>query len=284
MSKIDIVLDATMLDTFMSCAAKFNMRFKMNKTTEKKVAALDKGSLVHAGMEGYYKSLKEHQRYTDCVDAGVQDIRILAATDSDLEPSEVSRIVDVCIDNWDYWRVADQRFEILEVERPFVYNLHEDDKVRILMIGKIDLLVNDNTYLNLPFDHKSYERDFPVKRLTNQFINYSNAVGSNYLMVNRIGFQKTVARELKYKRVPLSYDPLIIEQWKQNVIKWAYLYLEYEMIGQWPMNLTSCDKYNRLCEYYEVCDSSGEESKIYKLTANFKTDKPWDVSAALGAK
>jgi hypothetical protein len=42
------------------------------------------------------------------------------------------------------------------------------------------------------------------------------------------------------------------------------------------MNETSCNKYNRLCEFHEVCDSSGNEAKIYKLEQLFVEKDPWD--------
>jgi hypothetical protein len=58
-------------------------------------------------------------------------------------------------------------------------------------------------------------------------------------------------------------------------------YLQCEAEGYWPTNETSCDKFHRQCEYYEVCLSSGEEAKVFKLNNNFKQIPAWDVSAAL---
>lgn len=285
-NKINIVLDATMLDTFLMCPAKFNYRFNLNKTTLEKGAALDKGGVAHVGFEAYYKALQARQSFGDCLKLAHEAIDLYVANeeDSTLESNEINFIHHTIEENLKHWQFEDNKFEILDVEKPFMYILHEDDDVRIVMIGKIDLLVNVDSYRNLPIDHKTFSRSGPVYRKTNQFCNYVYATQSNYLLVNRVGLQTSLKPQEKFKRLPLSYDPLFLEQWKQNVIKWCYYYLDCVVNKSWPLNDTSCDKFNRLCEYYEICDSSGVDAKIYKLEVNFKTAEKWDVSKALGEK
>jgi hypothetical protein len=287
---INIVLDATMLDTFQSCPAKFNYRFNLNKSTTDKATPLDKGGLVHIGLEAYYSAFQQEIEFDRRVEIMHQAVQIAWSTDSDLATEMFGRVQEVLREYAVRWRAHDERsiIKIHSIETPFIYVLHEDDLIRISMIGKIDLLVDykdgNQTYNNLVIDHKSYERDFPVRRLTNQFCNYAYAAESSYLLVNRVGFQKTIAPEVKHKRVPLSYDAHFLEQWKQNTIKICYDYLECVSEKQWPMNLTSCDKYNRMCEYYDVCDTSGTEGKIWKLQTLYQTLEKWDVSKSLGVK
>ncbi len=281
MRKIDIVLDATMFDTFQLCAQRFHNRFNLNKVTDLQDKPLDKGGLIHVGLEYYYKALKDKQGFTESLRIGVDEFD-RATVKSDLLPDEIRHIRNVVVENITHWRATDERREIIGVEIPFSYLLHEDDTVRIVMIGKIDLITTDDKYSNLPTDHKSYERAFPLRRMTNQFCNYANAMNSSYLEVNRVGLQTSLKPFEKHKRVPLSYDPLFLEQWKQNTIKECYRYLDCVTENSWPMNLTSCDKFNKQCPYYEVCDSSGEPAKLWKLQANFKTSEPWDVAKSLG--
>jgi hypothetical protein len=282
--QIQITLDATMLDTLMLCPAKFNYRFNLNRISPEKPKALDRGTLIHTGLESYFKALKDKLRYSEAVDIMVQDVRIASAIDSELDPDVSKRVLDVLLEYTEFWRRQDETLTIHAVEAPFMYELYSDEYIALNMIGKIDLLASDNTYTNLPYDHKSYDRDYPAKRFTNQFLNYSYATGSNYLIVDKVGFQTSLKAEQKFKRIPLSFDPLILEQWKQNVVKWAFQYLEMATENSWPMNLTSCDKYNRPCEYFELCDSSGEEARVYKLEANFKIAERWDVSQSLSLK
>lgn len=283
-SKINIVFDATMFDTFISCPAKFDMRFNKNKVTLIKAKPLDTGGIIHIGLENYYKSLQLGMDFPASLDNGLVKARVELSSNSDLSTAEGNRCLEVIEENLIFWREADKQFQIEQVERSFAYVLYEDETFRIIMIGKIDLLISDNQYTNLPVDHKTYSRDFPVHRKTNQFCNYSYALKSNFLLVNRVGLQTSLKPKDKYKRPYLSYDKEFHAQWKDNVIKWCMHYYDCVESNDWPLNDTSCDKYNRICEYYEVCDVSGSENKTYKLNTNFKTDIPWDVSRILAQK
>ena len=284
-NRVTIVLDATMLDMFLLCPARFNYRFNLNKTGIEKAKPLDRGTIVHVGCESYYGALAGKMKFDSAVETMVKSMNLaIASEECELSADDAKRTIDVMLENVTFWRTADSNLQIKQVEQSFIYELYSDEVVRIMMMGKIDLLCDDKISSNLPYDHKSYDREYPTKRLTNQFLNYANAVSSNYLIVNKIGFQKTLPPEQKFKRIPLSYDPLIIEQWKANTVTICMNYLNCAIEKEWPMNFTSCDKFNRLCEYFEVCDSSGDEAKIYKLSTNFKTVEPWDVSQSLSRK
>ena len=106
-------------------------------------------------------------------------------------------------------------------------------------------------------------------------------LGHPFLVVNKIGFQKTVPAHEKFLRVPLSFDPLYLDTWKYNVIKVIDWYVQCLANDYWPTNETSCDKFNRKCEYLEVCDSSGQEAADYKMMTLFKKGEPWDVTKVL---
>ena len=281
MAKINIVMDASQYDLFRLCEARYNYRYNMNKQLPTKAQQLDRGTLCHVGNEVYYEALKNGIGYQDASVAALSKMREAGVTITDLEPEVIARVIEVMEEYYDYWRVADQNLKIHAVEQAFIYVLYEDDDVRIHLAGKIDLLYSDDKYTNIPMDHKTHDRESEVLRMSNQFKNYANAVNSNYLVVNRIGFQKTLKPHEKFKRPMLSYDSLCIDEWKENVIKVVFHYLKCAAENSWPMNETSCDKYHRKCEYYDICDSSGKEAKMYKLNANYITAEPWDVSKVL---
>lgn len=281
MAKVNIIMDASQYDTFLLCPQKYHYRYDMNLTLPTKAQQLDRGTLVHVGCEVYYQALKDGIHYNDAVPMALSKVREASVVSADLEPEAVNRILDVLEEYFDYWRVDDQNFNIVAVEQPFVYLLYEDTEVRIHMAGKIDIITSDNKYENLPMDHKSYDRSFELNRMSNQFKNYAYALKSNYLVVNRIGFQKTLKPHEKFLRPKLSFDPLIFEQWKDNVVLNVMHYLQCAADNKWPMNETSCDKFHRKCEYLEVCDSSGQAAKNYKLEANYIKIEPWDVTKVL---
>ena len=274
-------MDMSQFDLFRLCEERFNNRYNKNKSAPTKAHQLDRGTLVHISCETYYEMIKNGSPYQDAVTAALSIIRQAAVISTDLEAEVIDRVIDVMEEYYDYWRAVDQNLQIVAVENPFLYLLHEDEEVKIHLAGKIDILTSDNKYENKPMDHKSYDRSYEVHRMSNQFKNYCYATKSMFLDVNLIGFQKTLKPHEKFRRVPLSYDPYILEAWKQNVIKVMYHYLNCVAEDSWPLNETSCDKYNRRCEYFNICDSSGAEAKFYKLNADFITVEPWDVSKVL---
>lgn len=291
--KVNIILDASKIDLFETCPARYNFRHNHNKglSLAYKAKALDMGSLAHGGLEVYYKMLAEGSDYSTRMNAALMKIRELSSNpeESNSSPEEVETILNAIEQSCDYWRSEDENnLEILAVEQPFAYELFSDDDIRIIISGKIDLLVNfkgigrQQSYEGLPIDHKTFSRDSMLLRKSNQFINYCNAVGSNYLVVNRIGLQKTVKAEEKFKRLPLSYDPVYIQDWKNNLIKMIMQeYLSCIAENYWPEKPTSCNKFNRLCEYYKICDSSGQDSKDFKLENEYVLQTPWDVTKGL---
>ncbi len=295
-NKVNIILDASKIDLFETCPARYNFRHNKNKTLPliHKAKALDLGSLAHNGFEVYYKALAAQTSYAERLEAALMKIRELSSDpeQSNSEPEEVETLLTAVEQSLDFWRSEDENcLEILEVEQPFAYILFEDETVRIIISGKIDLLVNYKpigrgaSYSRLPMDHKTFSRDGIVLRKSNQFINYCNAVGSNYLVVNRVGLQKTLKAEDKFRRIPLSYDPVYIADWKNNLTKMLLQeYLSCVAEDYWPEKPTSCNKFNRLCEYYKVCDSSGQDSKEFKLDSDYVDGEVWDVTKNMEEK
>ena len=296
--KANIILDMSKVDLFETCPRRHEYRYNLNRDLpiHKRAEALDKGTLAHDGFGVYYSLLQQGRPYAERLQACLMKIRENSSDpdNSALEPEDVNILLSAVEGSLDYWRAEDEKcLEVLAVEEPFAFVLHEDDFVRIIISGKIDLLVNyhgigrNASYDNLVVDHKTFSRDSPVLRLSNQFICYSSAAESNWLWVNRVGLHDPHVKnpkpaEDKFKRIPLSYDPIYIKQWRDNLTKMILQeYLTCVATGYWPMKPTSCLKFNRLCEYYDVCDTSGEENKPLKLESGFVEIQPWDVTAKL---
>jgi len=291
--KANIILDASKIDLFETCPRRYDFRHNHNKTLPliNKATALDLGSLAHEGFAVYFSLLSQEVHFADRSEASLNKIRELSSNpdQSNLEPEQVSNLLSSFEQSCDYWRAEDENcVEVLAVEQPFLKLLYEDDLVRILLSGKIDLLANFHgiggaaSYDGVPFDHKTFSRESPVLRKSNQFINYCNAVESDYLIVNRVGLQKSLKAEDKFKRIPLSYDSTYISDWRDNLTKLILNeYLTCVAEGYWPEKPTSCNKFNRLCEYYNICDSSGQDTKDRKLEDNYIDAEEWDVTKGL---
>lgn len=274
-------MDMSQYDMFLLCAYRYRNRYKLDLAPITKGEALDRGTIIHVGCEAYYDSLKSGAKYEYAVDSALLKMKAAFVSESDLSNDEANRLLDVMEEYFDYWRVADQGFEILGVEESFMDLIHEDEEIRLYLAGKIDLITSDDRYPKLVRDHKSFSRSGPVNEMSNQFKNYCHATGTVIMEVNRIGLQKTLKPHEKFLRVPISYTPDILESWRKNVVANIMWYLQCEASNVWPTNETSCDKFNRRCEYYDVCTSSGEEAKQYKLMTDFKKTEPWDVTKIL---
>jgi len=265
MSKLNVVFDMSKYDLFLLCEERYNLRHNVLIGKPGKPEQMDRGSLCHVGFEVYYEALKNK-------------IALPVAADNEA----INRVIDVMEEYFDYWQTQDQNLVINEVEQPFMYELFSTDEVRLFLSGKIDLVVSDNVYDHEPWDHKTYDRTYAVGRMNNQFKNYCTFTKSNYLTVNKVGFQKTLKPHEKFLRPRLTYDPIMLEEWRQNVITVLMnKYLTCVAENKWPMNETSCEKWNRKCEYYEICDSSGLQAKNWKINSNYIKLEPWDVTAVM---
>lgn len=282
MSKVNIVFDMSKYDLFRLCEARYNYRHNLNIGKPGKPQQMERGTLVHLGNEVYYQGLADGKGYDTSAGMALSKMREAGVVSTDLDNEIINRCIDVMEEYYDYWRIADQSFEIKQVEQPFMFELFSNDEVRLFLSGKIDLVTSDNRYENEPMDHKTYDRTYEVGRMNNQFKCYATAMKSNYLTVNKIGFQKTLKPHEKFLRPKLTFDHLILEEWKQNVISTLMnSYLQCVAENVWPMNETSCEKFNRRCEFYEICDSSGIEAKNWKINSNFIKLEPWDVTRVM---
>lgn len=288
MPKTNIIFSPTSFDTWQICKAKYKFSNLLKKTVpiSERGKGLDYGSLTHKGLEIYYKGIGEGKHFNDRVHELTETVQLSASdiNQSNIDiTSELPVLLNSLTEYCEYYRFTDDNLEILGVEEPFDFILYEDDFVRVILSGKIDLRVNippipgQSEYKNLPFDHKSYQRSFPVDRSSNQFITYAIATGSNYLMYNGIGLQKTLPPPEKFRRIPLSYDPLYLEQWKEDTIKEILTFFLPAMINDhFPVNFNSCRKFGKLCEFHRICDASGKEARIFNLDSFFVDREEWD--------
>lgn len=294
MSKTNIVFSASSLDLFDFCPRAYQYGHLMRKglPLAEKPKPLDFGTISHQGLEVYFNQLASGVHFNDRLHNCSMKMRELASDSSSSNvdiTEELPILINAVEQSCEMFRYEDEHLEILAVETPFDYILFEDDFIRIIISGKVDLLVNKPaigggaSYTNLPYDHKTTSSNFPVERLSNQFINYAFATGSFFLIVNRIGLQKTLKPEEKFKRIPLSYDPLIIQEWKDNTTrKILDVYLPMYVSQYFPMRNDSHRKFGRLCDFYKVCDSSGESAKLFKLNSQFTDREAWDKYAENG--
>jgi len=305
MSKKVIVADSQILNTVMACGRKTKLEFKLNLRPNKKAEEIEKGDLMHRMLHPYYygriTNPKEHHLFMtvdgnkmphpyaqfiglpmkDLVDT-CTEIGRLASFDMDLEPEYRNE----CIKQFRAYafHFAGDGWITLEVEQSFTRKLYEDDQLIILYEGIVDL-VADGPMGRIVVDHKTASRRETPSDLSNQFMGYCWSLDSPRMIVNRIGFQKTVSESERFQRIVMSYPQGRIDEWQYWATYWLKVYAFYAENDVWPPNYTSCDKYAG-CIFQQICTRI-PEAREFTMQTKYRVVEPWsphtrDYSKLLG--
>jgi hypothetical protein len=287
-----ICFDSQILTTFQECGEKFNLAFIENLKPAHPIDPLVKGDVLHTGLEAYYRYFKaglqgEQDRvilHRNGVEIAILEARAKAALNGiDLDLSE--EVIKTTVEYLDFYKNDD--LVPLEIEEPFIQIIYEspEDELRICYAGKIDLVATASRYQwnPVPFDNKSTSRNTTPSGRSNQFFGYCNALDSSLLVVNRIGFQKTLSAAERFKRIPLSYPPEYRERWVRNTIKWGYKFAFALENNTFEENLSSCDKYSG-CTFKTICESINPEAKEWVIQSQYIVGEKWDPTKLLGLK
>src|SRR5208337_3446675 len=299
MSQKILSIDATILNTFQSCARKMKYSFIDNLRTPEKEVALERGDLIHKMLEVYYSlQLKSfdydtevwrailisgikapvNRAHASVVDFSIQVGRYFS-TKMSLPPDEIDESIFQFREYCNYYE--HDSWAPLAVEEVGSKILFEDESYKFIYNFKIDLVAEQGRII-APFDHKTSKRRQEPSSLSNQFIGYCYGLGLNNIVVNKIGFQKTLTPQQRFNRFILTIDDARINEWIDNTVAWCALICESKESENWPMNLTSCDKYSG-CIYTRLCETD-PESRLLKIERDFKVEEPWDVAKELEAE
>lgn len=275
-----VVIDSQILNTVQECSRKADYSFNKSLEPIVKPDYFEKGDLLHQMLAQYYKLRKHrnswstnHKTHADIVEICIKVGR-LAAIKMSLDIDTVEEVIDTFTQYCTH-RVNDGWDQILFVEEVAAKILYESDNLIILYQGKLDLGISIQNCPILPVDHKSSSRRGKPSYHSNQFKGYCWLLGVNNIFINKIGFQRTLKPEEKFERHLMSYDPEVLEEWRQNSIYWILKYLRESEEGHFPPNYTSCDKYSG-CVFSNVCMRTAE-SREYKLIQLFKErEEKWD--------
>jgi hypothetical protein len=285
-----VVVDSQILSTFQECEEKYRLTFIENIRPAWPADPLTKGQVLHSGLEAYYKHLKkgletEQTRnliHNQGVELAIEAANFEAARNGiDFALSE--EVITVMGEYLYFWK--DDDIVPIAIEEPFLINLYEDEELRILYAGKIDLVATASRYQwkPTPFDNKSQGRRNTPSGRSNQFFGYTTVLDSNVLIVNTIGFQKSLTPAEKFKRHPLSYPVEYRRHWAENTVKTVFRLVRALDTNTFEENITSCDKYSG-CVMKKICESITPEAKEWKIQQEYIIGEPWDVTKLLSLK
>lgn len=292
-----ISVDSTILNSIQLCARKTKYNFVDSITLPEKAEPLERGDLLHKMLEFYYGYIGE------CLDSNsevakfvsemrlppsklkhddlVQACEILAgyfASKMSLPSEEVASVIYQFKEYAKFYEHDDWR--PLAVEGVASKLLYEDDEVQFLYNGKVDLIAEHGN-IRMPWDHKHSQRRQTPSSLSNQFRGYAWLLDMDYVLVNKIGFQKTLKPQERFTRDILTYSKSQLDEWRENTIWWCGFLDQCLQTGNFPMNLTSCDKYSG-CIFQNLCERD-PSSREWVMERDYKTQPKWDVAQILEA-
>jgi hypothetical protein len=297
MSQEIISLDSQMLSSFQSCAQKFNYQFVQNLRTDEKAEALEKGDLMHKLLEVAYpmrmnKDYTTRDNFIELQQAGFkipenpnhQVIRNFADLVADyyaikmsLPEENVREIIHHFNEYWDYYE--HDKWNPLAVEQVGSKILYEDDDVKIVYNFKIDMVAELGNII-APWDHKTSKRRQEPNSMSNQFIGYCYGLSLNNIVINTIGFQKTLKPKERFNRFILTIDDDRIAEWRVNTIKEVLDMRAAMKENDYRKRFTSCNNFSSGCAYLPICESS-PGGRLYKIERDYKVEDVWDPAKKL---
>ncbi len=302
--KKNVILDATLLSSLMSCARFHDIRFNHRLVPMRgKSNSLEVGSLIHKVLEVYYKhkidgfprntaignALTAGQMYVTgcphCADGSNEH------PSCNHEPAEYPGLSNTTEMNEDWntgWRFAldtcTQYFEFykndafipLTVEEVIGEVIYEDDELRVLWKAKIDLRIDTNDIGIVSMDHKTFKQRREKTKLSNQFLGHCVLLKSRRVIINKIGLQKTLKIDERLTREIVSYSADHIAEWQSEIVPYyAYKYIQFTESGHFPPNYANCDNLYGSCPYKVVCESDrGMREEV--LRNEFQLVPLWD--------
>lgn len=305
-TKKNVILDATILSSLMSCARYHDIRFNHRMVLARgKSNSLEIGSLIHKVLEVYYKhkiegfshsqavgqALIAGQLYINgcpyCANVVESETKLSCGHEMQEYPGmqNTPEQNEHNVTGWQFGlQTCEQYFEFykndsfvpLAVEHVKKELLYEDDEIRVGWKAKIDLSLDTNQIGIVSMDHKTMKQRRDKTKLSNQFLGHCFLLNSRNVIVNKIGLQTSLKIEERLSREIVSYSADHIEEWKTEIVPYyAYKYLQFTETGYWPPDYTHCDSIYGSCMYKPVCESD-RHMREEVLRAEFVKAPLWD--------
>ncbi len=305
--KKNVILDATLLSAIMSCPRMADLRYNHNLQSAKgKSNSLETGSIVHKGLEVAYKLIMNGHARNNSYATGLVAAQLYAdgcphCTSFVSSPEQVRPVCGHEVDEYPgvintpqesegyqigvKWAITtlEQYFEYykndfwvtLGVETVEGKVLYEDDELRILWKAKLDWKVDTNQGI-FPVDHKTSKQRRQKIKLNNQFMGQCLVTGTRAMIINEIGFQKTLKPIEKFLRPMMSYTSEALLEWQGTTLPYyAYKLIEFQESSYYPPNMTHCENKYGNCAFIEACESDPPMRESV-LRMNFIKGADWN--------
>lgn len=273
--KQTVLISASQLDTIQLCHRKHYFRDILNLSTIEgiKDEGLEKGDLFHYLLDLHYKSIIDSKGDSLIKLETATELGLNQATKLNLGDEESNGIIKLYGEYRDYYPFDESIWEPEESEVPFAVVVYEDDELVIILQGKIDLLaINKKVNLPLIIDHKYSSKNYPVSSRDTQNLSYCLATGRRDFIINQCGDQKSYSPDKRFLRPSFCYSEHQIDEFRQDVIYWTLEivknHMRVEQGEHIPANRKACKFFNKLCTYWELCETS-PDNVAGKINSDF---------------
>jgi len=306
MTQKNVILDATVLSSLMSCARLTDFRYNHNlQPIGGKSNSLEIGSIIHKVLELYYSSLAAGKMRDEAIKKGLEAGLLYVKScpyctgfnqegkpicghkvneypgventpaDNDGYQTGYNYAFDTCQQYFDYYK--SDSWIPLDVEFVKHALIYEDDEIRILWKSKLDLTVDTNNGI-YPVDHKTMKQRRDTLSLNNQFMGQCITSNSRGVIINKIGLQSSLKASEKFTRPVITYSLDRLTEWSQMIVPYyAKLMTVYAESGHWPPNFTHCENKYGMCAFKSVCEAD-TGMREEELRLNFIVGTRWDVT------
>lgn len=279
MAKLTLAVDATLLN-LMSCHYRWFLSYiKALRATGAPPDYIESGDLMHVMLKSHYRNWQLHI-----------DERMKIATEKAWKRAKSLNLPDAVVsDDIAIYReyakfYAGEPIVPILVEDYFAKILYEDDDIRIIFVGIVDLGVDNRGHKQV-WDHKTSERASNPQPFNNQFVGYSWATGVDTIVVNtinmtplftpKLGKESSIQGDKRFKRFWFSYPDSVKERWRFNAARQVLRLVEACKDGYFEQDLTSCNKFNHPCIYQPLCMTE-PELRGWRAQRDYVVAERWD--------
>jgi hypothetical protein len=268
--KVILSIDSQWLTAIQTCGRYMDYKLIQNLRPPVKPAALEKGDLLHQMLATFYRGKLEGKSHQDSFNLALTKGRE-ASGEMQLDVETCNEVIFQFTKYCEYW-IGDG-WRPIEIERPFTRVFYEDSNLVIHYTGIVDLIADTQAGICIS-DHKSTSKNYEPSMLNNQFFGYSWSFDIPNIVVNLIGFQKTLPPEKRFVRHVLNYPKALVEEWRVEAVRsimTAYKWMEQ---NSFPANFTACDKWGG-CEYAQLCKTT-PDAREWKAATFYVKGEPWN--------
>jgi PD-(D/E)XK nuclease superfamily len=305
--KKNVIMDATLLSSLMSCGRYHDLRFNHRLVSQRgRSNSLEVGSLIHKVLEVFYQHQIKGFPRAECIGAGLtagqmfvigcpkcagfvseNDSKPECGHDIDEYPGVTNTpeqsvkfevgwrfALDTCQQYFDFYK--NDSFIPLACETVKGEIMYEDDEIRVLWKAKLDLVIDNSQIGIVSMDHKTFKQRRDKSTLSNQFLGQCLLLKARNVIVNKIGLQTTLKIDERLTREVISFSADRLIEWQQEILPYyAYKYIQYSESEYWPPDYTHCDTMYGPCAYKQVCEADrGMREEV--LRNNYVMAPVWD--------